>query len=140
MTGATRVAAYCVIVQDDLLLLAHWRVHGGRGWTLPGGGVEFGEDPADTAVREALEETGYTVKLEALLGIDSNVIPGSRRLDGSGVPLHALRVLYAATITGGKLRNEVDGSTDEARWFPTDDLPGSRVGLVDTALALWKTR
>ena len=56
------------------------------------------------------------------------------------MPLHALRVLYSATITGGELRNEVDGSTDEARWFPLDELPGAKVGLVDTALARWKAR
>ena len=27
-------------------------------WTLPGGGLNFGEDPADGALRELTEETG----------------------------------------------------------------------------------
>ncbi len=71
-----------MIVDDGRLLLAHWSEGGGRGWSLPGGGVEFGEDPADAAVREALEETGYDIRLDGLLGVDSIVIPASRRLDG----------------------------------------------------------
>ena len=34
-----------------------------RFWSLPGGGIETNETPAATAVREALEETGYRVRL-----------------------------------------------------------------------------
>lgn len=138
VTGTTRVAAYCIIVDAGRLLLAHWNEGGGRGWSLPGGGVEFGEDPADAAVREALEETGYDVRLDALLGVDSKLISGSHRFDGSDVPMHALRLLYAATITGGELRDEVGGSTDRAEWFPLDQLPPDRVALVNTALARWR--
>ena len=45
---------------------------------------------------------------------------------------------YGSTaITGGDLRHEVDGTTDEARWFPVDealDLP--HVPIVDAGLAL----
>lgn len=35
--------------------------HGGGTWSLPGGHVEFGEEPEDTARREVLEETGLKV-------------------------------------------------------------------------------
>ena len=40
-------------------------------WTLPGGGIDFGEDPEDAVVREFIEETGLTVKVRKLAGIDS---------------------------------------------------------------------
>lgn len=140
MTGATRVAAYCIIVDEGQLLLAHWNEGGGRGWSLPGGGVEFGEDPADAAVREAFEETGYRVELLSMLGVDSTVVPAARRFDGSGVPLHAIRLLFEARVVGGELRDEVDGSTDQAAWFALDELPPDRVALVNSGLARWRAQ
>ena len=36
-------------------------------WDLIGGANEFGEDPQETIHREALEETGFAVKVEGLL-------------------------------------------------------------------------
>ena len=51
-----RVAAYAVIVDDGRLLLAHW-IEGRRAaWTMPGGGLEPGEDPERVARREVREE------------------------------------------------------------------------------------
>jgi 8-oxo-dGTP diphosphatase len=134
-----RVAAYAVITDaDDRVLLAHWSEGRHAAWTLPGGGLEAGEDPEHAVRREVREETGYRVALDGLLGIHSRVIPARARInsDADG-PLHALRIVYRAHTTGGRLRNETDGSTDEARWFPlpaTREL--SRVKLVDIGMRM----
>ena len=129
-----RVAAYAVIVDDsDNLLLAHWRDGRHSGWTLPGGGIDPGEAPEDAVVREVYEETGYHAEVGELLGIDSRGIPASSRLEpGAAEPMHALRIIYRARVTGGTLRNEVDGSTDEAAWFRPEEVGELRqVKLVE---------
>ncbi|GAB3537327.1 hypothetical protein GCM10027403_21250 [Arthrobacter tecti] len=133
----TRVGAYAVVIEEGRLLLAHWNEHGRTGWTLPGGGLELGEDAPTAAVREVLEETGYTVQLDELLGVDSLHIPAEDRASGDDRPLHALRIIYRAHAVSGALVHEVAGSTDEAAWVELDGVPNlHRVSLVDAALAL----
>lgn len=133
-----RVAAYAIIVDDDnRVLLAHWNEGRRAAWTLPGGGLDPGEDPEKAVRREVREETGYRVVVQELLGIHSRVIPAGRRVTEATDPLHTLRILYRARITGGKLRNETDGSTDRADWFALAGVRSlQRVKLVDIGLGM----
>lgn len=136
-----RLAAYGLVLRDDEVLLAHWHDRGRSGWTLPGGGVEPGEDPVEGAVREIWEETGYHASIDQLLGIDSFIIRAADRHRGGRVPLQNLRVVYTASIIGGELRAEEHGTTDEARWFPVDEVASLRtVSLVGVALRLFAER
>ena len=131
-----RVAAYAVIVEDGRgMLLAHWNEGPYSGWTLPGGGLDPGEDPADAVVREVQEETGYDVRVGPVIGVRSHVIPAGRRLDPAATgPLHALGLVYRAEVTGGRLRDEIGGTTDTAGWFALDEVDAlDRVELVDLA-------
>jgi ADP-ribose pyrophosphatase YjhB (NUDIX family) len=134
-----RVAAYAVIVDaDDRMLLAHWNEGRRAAWTLPGGGLEPGEDPEHAVRREVREETGFRVSLDGLLGIHSRVIPASNRLNAESTePLHTLRIVYRAHVTGGRLRNELDGSTDRADWFALTDVRRlQKVKLVEIGLGM----
>lgn len=133
-----RVAAYAVVTDDDgRVLLARW-IEGRRvAWTMPGGGLEPGEAPETAVRRELREETGYSVKVGELLGIHSRVIPASRRVQRSDQPLHTLRIVYRATVSGGRLQYEADGSTDMAEWFPLTAIADlQRVKLVDISLRM----
>ena len=135
-----RVAAYGIVTDDDgRVLLARW-VEGRRvAWTLPGGGLEQGEDPELAVRRELREETGFQIETTALLGVHSRVIPASRRVrrDENSAPLHTLRIVYRAEITGGELRFEKNGSTDMAAWFTLDEVAAlQRVKLVDIGLQM----
>jgi 8-oxo-dGTP diphosphatase len=141
MRKVLRVAAYAVCVRDGRILLARWVAgDGSRRWTLPGGGMEHGEDPYDTVVREAEEETGYAVQPLTLLGVDSELRPHPRR-PSTTAGFHGLRIVYEARITGGELRYETNGSTDMAAWHDLDEVSAlDRVGLVDVGLTLWRRR
>lgn len=132
----TRLAAYAVIRDDaGRILLALWNESETGRWTLPGGGVELAETVEEGVVREVREETGYDVRLDRLLGVDTFVFAPAQRGKGMERALKAVRVVFAATITGGELTPELDGTTDEARWFALDEIPGlTRVSLVDVAL------
>ncbi|GAB3596992.1 NUDIX hydrolase [Microbacterium tumbae] len=133
-----RVAAYAVVTDDDdRVLLARWTEGRRIAWTMPGGGLEAGEDPEEAVRRELREETGYSVHVQELLGIHSRVIPAGRRVQKASEPLHTLRIVYRAKVGGGRLRFEKDGSTDMAGWFAVPAIAGlQRVKLVDIALRM----
>lgn len=136
-----RVAAYAVCVRHEEMLLARWVGRdGSKKWTLPGGGMEHGEDPVDTVVREVEEETGYTAEMTALLGLDSVRRRYPRKL-GAFADFQGLRIVYEGRVTGGELRHETNGSTDMAAWHPLAAVTGlERVELVDIGLELWRSR
>lgn len=118
-----RVAAYGIARDGDLVLLSRLSrsPHRGR-WTLPGGGLDFGERPADAVVREVHEETGLHVRVEELLDADAELWSFTK--DDGRREAHAVRFVYRVTVLGGTLGVvEVDGSTDDARWWPVDGLP-----------------
>lgn len=114
----SRTAAYALVRRGtDILLVRASDESGAPGrWFLPGGGIEFGEHPADAVVRELREETGLGGVVTSLVGVRSDV---QTRPDG-GERLHTLRVCYAVEVTGGDLVSEVAGSTDLARWVDAD--------------------
>ncbi|MEO6207524.1 MAG: NUDIX domain-containing protein [Candidatus Limnocylindrales bacterium] len=122
-----RVAAYGLCQDaDGRVLLCHIAPSVGVGdmWTLPGGGLDFGESPAAAVVRELAEETGYIGEVGDLLDVSDRVFSDAQASDR----LHAIRIVYAVRIVGGELRDESDGSTDTCRWVSAVDSRGLRLG------------
>ena len=139
-----RVAAYAVIVRDERILLsrlAPW-ITSNEQWTLPGGGIDHGEDPRHAVVREILEETG----LEAVVGEQARVYSAHQarvRRDGRRSDYHALRIVYDGWVPPDAPEPrvvEVDGSTVDSAWHSLGDvLDGTvpTVPMVQQALADW---
>lgn len=108
-----KVAAAVLIEQDGRVLLVRRTMEPFRGlWTLPAGFVDAGEDPAQAAVRECLEETGLTVRVTRVL----DVVPGREHERGAD-----FIIVYHAEVAGGIL-NPADDA-DAAEWFTRDHLP-----------------
>ena len=129
----TRLAAYAWCEDRDRVLLVRIAPGepGSGQWILPGGGLDFGEVPADGVLRELGEETGLTGRIDDLVDIRSGVFePGQTR---SGHRVHAIGILYRVTVTGGELRDEVEESSDRAAWIPIGELDA----LPATDLLRW---
>ena len=108
-----KVAAAVLIEEQDCVLLVRRANEPFRGlWTLPAGFVNGGEDPAEAAERECLEETGLSVRVHQVL----DVIAGREHERGAD-----FIIVYAATVLSGDLRPADDA--DAAAWFPRGELP-----------------
>lgn len=136
-----RAAAYLIIVdaQEQILLTQFSKAgHPKSGaWTLPGGGMEWGEQAHETALRELKEETGLSADIGPLLGTmsewfdDETSDYGQRGL--------ALRLIFAARHCAGDLKTDFsdDDTTIAAAWFPISEIHQlRRVDLVDFGLSL----
>jgi 8-oxo-dGTP diphosphatase len=137
-----RIAAYAVLVRrvdgvDEVLLTrmsSNTRIKGR--WTLPGGGIDHGEDPRIAVVREVYEETGLELTPGRLVGVTSRHFTGHAP-NGRLEDFHAIRLLYDGSVTGGEPHvTEVGGSTDAAAWHPVEGLADlNLVSLVAEGLA-----
>ena len=108
-----KVAAAVVLRDSNGRVLMVRQNYGRRLWSLPGGAMEFGETPADAAVREAREELGIVVSVGALVGVYVNATnPGVI----NNFVFHAVRDGDEAIAI-----DEVELSCFD--WFSLDSLP-----------------
>jgi 8-oxo-dGTP pyrophosphatase MutT (NUDIX family) len=95
-----------VVLRDDRRVALIRRVRDGHTYfDFPGGDIRTGEQPADTAVREAREELGVEVVLGPRLLIE----------EFRGQTAH----YYSAVVVGGELGT----GTDEPTWMELNELP-----------------
>ncbi len=120
-----KVAAAVLVEADGRVLLVRRANEPFRGlWTLPAGFVNGGEDPAEAAMRECLEETGLTVSITGVL----DVIAGQEHERGAD-----FIIVYHAELISGDLSPADDA--DAAEWFPRNDLPSLAFKATQKVLA-----
>ncbi len=106
-----------------------------RKWCLPCGWVEPNEPPAETAVREAREETGLHVEVVTLVDVFS------RKANIGFGPHSMIAVVYLCRITGGELTLSHEGL--DLRYWPIDavaagDWHGIHRQYAQAAYPVWQ--
>lgn len=108
-----KVASAALIEEAGRVLLVRRTNEPFRGaWTLPAGFVDAGEDPADAAARECLEETGLVVRILQVM----DVVAGREHPRGADFV-----IVYRAEIVSGELMAADDA--DAVGWFAHGELP-----------------
>ena len=99
----------------ELLLVRRAGTHGSGTWSTPGGHLDFGEDPAVCAAREAEEETGVTIGSAHFLGVTNDVFAAEGK--------HYVTLWFEAEHAGGDAAPLAADELDAVDWFPEDALP-----------------
>jgi 8-oxo-dGTP diphosphatase len=114
--NARPCAGAVVVDRGRFLAIRRAREPAAGCWDIPGGFCDERELPADAAIREVLEETGYPVELGPLVGL---------YLDDyqfHGDTISTLNVYYLAAVAGPP-RPVKDDEATEIGWLPLRDAP-----------------
>jgi len=84
-------------------------------WEFPGGSVEFGELLKDALVREVLEEYGFTISVDLLLGVVDHILLREKQ--------HWVSPTYLCRYVNGEPRILEPNKCDEIGWFAVDTIP-----------------
>jgi 8-oxo-dGTP pyrophosphatase MutT (NUDIX family) len=109
-------AATAVVLDGDTVLLVR-RSDNGE-WSPVTGIVDPGEHPARTATREAMEETGISCAVEALVWVSVTEPMVHANGDQAQYLDHTFRCRYL-----GGVAHVADDECSDVGWFPLDDLP-----------------
>lgn len=109
-----KVGADGVVFDHDERVLLERRADDGR-WGLISGWVEPGEHPAETVVREGMEELGLTLHVERLAAVRA------RPATVDNGPHSMVAVIFLCSIVG-EVEIACNHEVLEARWWAVDDV------------------
>lgn len=110
-----RVGANVILIRDGSVLLGlRKNVFGDGTWGLPGGHLEIGEELAEAAKRELLEETGIVAREMKF----ENVV-NDRRKDKR----HHIQIAFSCADFEGEVKLVEPDKCSEWKWFPLNALP-----------------
>ena len=96
-------------------------------WSTPGGHLDFGESPAECAIRETFEESGVRVATVEFVAITNDVLHDAGR--------HYITIWMRADVGDAALAIGDPGEIAAAGWFAPDELPEPRHLYFENLLA-----
>ena len=105
-----------IVFRVDRILMISEIQDGGR-WTVPGGWADVNETPAQAAVREVREESGYETRVVKLLAVYDREKQGHQ----PSFPFHVYKLFFLCEIVGGEARPNEEASAID--FFACDALP-----------------
>ena len=119
-----KVDVRAAVFEDDRILLV--KEPGEAGWSVPGGWADVGESPSESAARETLEESGYSVRpVRLLAGYDR---------DKHGHPpiaYHVYKLVYLCELLAEEQLSDVDA--DAVGFFGEQEIPDLSVTRITGA-------
>ena len=125
-----RVGSYGLIIKDKKIALIKKARGGYKGLlAIPGGGIEHGESPEETLIREIKEEAGVDVLNYELLTVVSNSLKWHD--DKINEDLHQICILYKVELKDYDLRESGDGlDSDGCSLYDIDKLSKDEITPV----------
>ena len=108
------VTVACVVADGDRFLMVEEEVNGRLAYNQPAGHLDDRESLSTAAMRETLEETGWTVTLEHLIGIHQ----WRSTEHGDGV----VRFSFAAQPVSHDPTRRLDDGIRRALWLTRDEI------------------
>ena len=119
-----------LIHKGDEILLVKRKFEPNKGrWSLPGGLVEVGEEPAEAAEREVREELGLEVEMEGLFQVANEVI----RDEAGRVKYHFILIDYLMTPRGSDI--SLNEESTDYRWFPASRVESLEASVNTKSIA-----
>lgn len=111
-----KVGVCCIIIRNNKVLFGKRKGdHGGGSWAPPGGHVEFNEDPKDTTIREALEETGLKVNSPKFVAMTNDIFKESNK--------HYITLYFICQYVSGEAKVLEPEKCERWEWFEWGNLP-----------------
>lgn len=114
----TDLTIAAVVQHDGRYLLVEEHAMGLVVLNQPGGHIETGETPEETVVREALEETGCSIRCSEMIGVYLWIHPQTRQ--------QFLRIVYAAEFESCDESLQLDHSIVSKQWLTRAELEARR--------------
>lgn len=109
-----KVDIRAVVFKDEKILMVKEKTD--QSWALPGGWGDIGLTPAEVAVKEVQEESGFDVKAVKLIGvIDKKCHPHPPS------PYHVYKMFIQCEIIGGEAKEGME--TSSVAFFAENELP-----------------